>query len=133
MRRDLLDAARWARFLAVMSFIFVGLLMALAIYLVVTVMGIYGRTELAGSRYGFIAFVGFYFLVAIIYLYPSWALLKFGSLLKLALQQGDQDGFNLSLRCLRNLFRYVGILVIILLVVSGGLFLMIGMLANSVS
>lgn len=130
VRGALLDAAWWARFLALMSFIFIGLLMAMGIYLVVTMLSLLDSTGNAGSRYGFAAFIGFYFLLAIVYSYPTYALLKFGSLLKPALETADQDRFNTSMRYLRNLFRYIGILAIILLVASGGLLLLIVALYN---
>lgn len=119
MRADMMDAARWARFLAIMSLIFIGLLFALGIYLTVTLMNLYQAAPSSDGLAGFIGFVGFYFLLSVIYFYPSIALFRFGNQMKPALQTADQSRFNLALRQLRNMFKYIGILAIILLSLFG--------------
>jgi hypothetical protein len=110
----LLETARWAKFLAVVGFVLLGLLILFGVFLS-TIMGA------VGSRYGgsFQNFGGvmmvLYVLIGILYFFPTYYLFKFSTLIKPALLTSNQHGFNSALSYLRSAFRYIGILTLVVL------------------
>ena len=57
----------------------------------------------------------FYILFAVLYFFPCLYLLRFSNKMKLALVADDQEMLTDSFRNLKALFRYVGILTLIIL------------------
>jgi hypothetical protein len=109
------DAARWAKFLAVVGFIFCGLIVLFAIIFAVA-----GATFLSSLGSGASAMGGgivatFYILFGLLYFFPCLYLYNFAGRAQAALRSNDQDQLNISFRNLRALFRFLGILTIIYL------------------
>jgi hypothetical protein len=113
------EIARWAKFLAIIGFIFSGLLCLGLIFL------IFGASAISaqlGAAYGMSYGVGmffFYILIILIFLYPSITLLRFANRVKPALQTANTDLFNEALKNLKNTFKFMGIYMIVMLGIYG--------------
>lgn len=109
------ETGRWSRFLSVIGFIFIALI-ALGGILGATILGSMGGmygTAMPGGMGVAMAFM--YLLIAALYLYPTIALYRFGKLIRPALHNQDQQLFNEAIRHLRNVFKFMGILTLIVL------------------
>ena len=121
-KSHLSDAARWAKFLAIVGFIVCGLII---------IVGIFAGSlleRMSSTRYerfdtnvemntrglGAVATV-LYILMALLYFFPCLFLFNFASKMKTALLSNDQDSLNSSFQNLKKTFRYVGVLTIIVL------------------
>lgn len=136
-KSHLSEAASWARFLAIVGFIFL-ILMVIYGFWMVTMMGAV-MNEFGGGMGGSDMFSGLgtmmavlYLVIAIIYFFPLMFTLRFANKMKQALSTGDQLVLNDSFKNLKITLRYCGILTIIALVfviiaVLGGVVAMAGM------
>ncbi len=123
-RNNFIDMARWTKFLSVFGFVILGLLMAMGLFF-----GLYINkfAEMYGSAspvaalgmIGPIVIILMFVLVISIYIYPIYALLKFSSGIRNAMISENKELFNRSVKHLRNMFRYMGIVLIISLGLYG--------------
>jgi hypothetical protein len=114
-KEHLSETARWARFLAIVGFIFLGLMIiggiAVVSYMANTVDSYNtGINMFAGVGVGMIFF---YLLVAAIWFFPLLFLFRFATRMKAALEGNDQQALNTSLQNLKVCFRYVGVVTIV--------------------
>jgi len=129
-KTHLMEAAKWARFLAIVGFVICSLVAMAGIFsgsVVNQMMSRFGENELRGmSMEGFgtmisIIYIGF----AVLYFFPCLFLFRFANKTKTAFATYEQDTLNKSFQNLKIMFRYVGILTIILLCLYTLSFLMI--------
>lgn len=123
-RTHLGEAARWARFLSIVGFIFLGLFALLMIF-----GGAYLST-LFSQQYGdfdnetggtfqttmTIGLIAYYLVVFLLVFFAYLFLYRFSINMKKALASNDQETLNRSFQNLKILYRYWGILTIIGLV-----------------
>jgi hypothetical protein len=114
----LAEAAKWAKFLAILGFIICALLV---------LTGVFSGTLLAPSfaeinpdlqSMGNLstAFLAVWFtLIAILYFFPSLYLFNFASKMQIALKNNDQISLNTSFKNLKSCFKFWGIFLIIIL------------------
>jgi hypothetical protein len=127
-KAHLLETTRWTKFLAIASFIGLGLMILSGIFLA-SFVSTYSTTNSYSEGSGIL--VG-YVIVALIYFYPLFALLKFSSNMKNGILTNNQELINEGFRYQKGMFRYIGIVMIIglffflLAMMFGGL----GLLAN---
>ena len=109
-----LTMARWTKFLAILGFVLLGVFV---IALCVAVLTQNGLSSSSGpERIGQIIGAGVVaILLASIYFYPTYALLMYSIKVKKAILAADQGDFDLSIKYLMNMFKYMGILLIIVL------------------
>jgi hypothetical protein len=109
------DAARWAKFLAVVGFIFCGLMVLVAILFASVLSSVFNTMGSAGPAFsgGLVSTV--YILMALLFFFPCLYLYNFASKAQAALNRNDQEQLNVSFRNLRAYFRFLGILTIIYL------------------
>ena len=124
------EAARWAKFLAVLGFIVCGLMVVGALF-AGTIMAAFSSLTPGGSA-GAIggAFVSIvYILCALLYFFPCLYLYNFGAKMQVALRANDQEQLNLSFKNIKSYYRFIGILTIIGLgfMVLGLIFFLIGL------
>lgn len=136
-KAHLSETGKWARFLAIVGFIFLGLMVIAGIYLSIT----FSSLEPYDSPYGvnpsgMVAAMGvgmmiFYILFAVIMFFPLLFLLRFANKIKTALAANDQELLNTSFQNLKAYFRFIGIITIIGLAFFGIgiLFGMVGAIA----
>lgn len=116
-RAHMLETVRWGKFLAILGFIFLGLLIVFGL-LSGFVLSAFDQTNTFSAGMG-IGMMFVYLLIAGIYFYPTWALYKFSVLSKQALHTYNQHLFNDSLRYLKNVFKFFGIVTIVMLGLYG--------------
>lgn len=114
------ETAKWARFLAIVGFIFLGLMVIAGIYLSMTVSSFesidsspYGRNTSNMFAAMGVGMMIFYVILAVIMLFPLLFLLRFANKIRHALAGNDQDVLNTSFQNLKAYFRYIGIVTIV--------------------
>jgi uncharacterized membrane protein YjgN (DUF898 family) len=120
-RAHLSEAAKWARFLAIVGFVVCGLIVVLGIFAgsFLSMMSGVSSDDYRGSTVltsGLGAFMAvFYIGMAILFFFPYLFLFRFANHMRSALNTNDQLTLNSSFQNLKIMFRYVGILTIVLL------------------
>lgn len=120
-RAHLSEAAKWAKFLAIVGFVVCGLIVIAGIFagsFLSMMSGTYsdeyrGSTALTSGMGAVMAVM--YIGMAILFFFPYLFLFKFANQMKSALNTNDQQTLNSSFQNLKVMFRYVGILTIVLL------------------
>ena len=114
------EAAKWAKFLAIMGFIVCGLVVVFGIFAgsIFSRMSTYrsfdSNMEINSSGFAAAAAI-VYILIAVLYFFPCLFLFRFAVKMKTALMSDDQNTLNTSFQNLKKTFRYVGVLTIIVL------------------
>lgn len=118
-RSHLWEAAKWAKFLAIIGFIMCGLMAIGGIYLgsVFSSVSPYEREYGSSSIFaGMGVFVGVFYVGLALVAFFGWLfLLRFANNMKNALNTDDQGTLNISFQNLKITFRYVGIITIIII------------------
>jgi hypothetical protein len=110
------EASRWAKFLAIVGFIFCGLLALIALFagsFLGKFMDSFGSASSAYFGGAFVTII--YFGLALLYFFPCLYLYRFGSRAQTALRANDNEQMTSSFRSLKSCFRFLGILTIIVL------------------
>ncbi len=111
----LLETTRWTKFLAIMGFIFIGLLIIVALAFLVagSALSAYSSSGLAllGATGGSI----FFLVIIALYVYPVYALWKFSTNMKSGINMANQEQIIEGFRYQKNMYRFMGILMIIVL------------------
>ena len=115
------ETAKWTRFLAIAGFVFLGIALLASIF-GITLMtssntmrvpeSSEGETVQTAYRIGTVIGMVLMLLVAF---FPLYFLLQFSNQLRAALRSNDQHELTLSFQNLKRYFRYLGIMMIILL------------------
>ena len=116
-RAHLAEAAKWAKFLAIVGFVMCGLIIVLSFFigaLFSTSMSKYGDSPAFGSGFGIIMTI-VYLSFGVLYFFPCLFLFRFANNMIVALNSNEQITLNRSFQNLKIMFRYVGILTIIVL------------------
>lgn len=113
----LLETTRWTKFLAIMGFIFIGFML-----LVIALMMFVNASDLKAiggiPSYVGILMIMFYVLIAVALLLPAVSLLKFSTNMKTGIQTKNIELVSEGFRHQKNLFKYTGIITIILIVIN---------------
>ena len=108
----LTEMAKWAKLISIMGLI-MGLIIAFA-GILTTFLGDSMGT-IAGTR-GMGPIIGFFsIIIGLVYLYPSWLLLKYATIMPSAIKKNDQLLVNDAFKNLKSCFRFWGILALIIL------------------
>lgn len=126
-KAHLSETARWARFLAIIGFIFLGLMLLAGVLVFINIPasdlnntfgGGYGSGGLM-ENLGLGAFIIFFVISTIIIFFPLLYLLRFANRMKTSLNGNDQQALNVSFQNLKSYFRYIGIITIIVMAFYG--------------
>lgn len=112
----LAETSKWAKFLAILGFIFCGLIILVAIFagsILSSMVSRYGGDTMPGFGGAFISII--YILVALLYFFPCLYLFRFATKMQVALKNNDQEILVGSFKNLKSCFRFVGILTIVVL------------------
>ncbi|MCK4569977.1 MAG: hypothetical protein KAT76_06780 [Bacteroidales bacterium] len=109
-------AATWAKFLAIVGFVMIGIIVILGIIFLV------GSADLSSGYYapdpGFFISMGVvYLLIAVVFFFPTYYLLKFAGKMKLALNTRNELSLDDAAKFMRMYYKYVGILTIIIILI----------------
>ena len=136
IKSHLYEAAKWGKFLAIMGFVFCGLIILAGIF-AGSIMGKFTATDESlggGMMAGMGAMMSVvYIVIAIVYFFPCLYLFRFATKMKTALNGNNQPDLNASFENLKSMFKFVGILTVIFLVIYAIIFLVaiIGGVANA--
>jgi len=121
-RAHLSEAAKWAKFLAIFGFIMCGLLVIIGIFFGTFMStfssGPYGNEYSNSAVFGgslAVVMIVVYVGIAVLYFFPCLFLLRFANHMRNALNTNEQLTLNSSFQNLKIMFRYVGILTIVLI------------------
>jgi len=124
------EAARWAKFLAILGFILCGFIVLIALFagsIMATAFGTLGagRTGLIGGAGVSILYIAF----SLLYFFPCLYLYNFASKMQVALRSNDQEFLNQSFKNLKSCYRFIGILMVVYLGLCalGLIFMIIGL------
>ena len=122
-----LEMTSWTKFLAIIGFIFMGIFIIVGFFVATSMSNMpalsSGMCDLGSS-----GIVLVYIILAALYFYPTYALLKYSTGMKAAMNTNDKVQFNQALAYLKNMFKYIGILMIIVLAIYG-LVILLGLFA----
>ena len=128
----LYDAARWARFIAILGFIFIGFMISIGIVIgpVLSVL----NEDMNNTVSGFSAISSgtlavIYIAIAAIYFFPVYYLFLFSNRFIKSYKAKDEESLNASFIYLKKHFKFIGILAIITLAIYILLFI-IGIAAS---
>lgn len=120
-KTHLSETARWAKFLAIVGMVALGLMIAFGLVYSIWISSMmdniqsqYGGIQSRSYTSGVAAASAFMFIVvAVIWFFPLLYMLRFANQMKTALYGNDQENLNTSFQNLKRYFRYVGIITII--------------------
>lgn len=119
MKDYLVETAKWAKFLAIISFIGIGFLVLLSIIMAVTLSGITNESAAApfhGKYITALSISGMYLLFAVLGIFPALYLLRFSKGILKNVSSFDHTATEHALLNLKSLFKFHGIITIGILV-----------------
>jgi hypothetical protein len=113
------ETARWAKFLAIVGFVTCGII-AIVAFIIGPLLSstTFGSLSTSGGGLGSIGgamITTLYLAIAVLYFFPCLFLLHFSVRLNAALRGNDQVRLTSSLKSQKSLFKYVGIMTIVVL------------------
>ncbi|HJS55228.1 MAG TPA: DUF5362 family protein [Chitinophagaceae bacterium] len=120
-RVHLSEAARWAKFLAVFGMIMCGVLVIIGVFagtIFSSISNPYGNEYKNPSVFGnglIVFMIVLYVGIAVLYFFPCLFLLRFANHMRNALNTNDQHTLNSSFQNLKIMFRYMGMLTIVVI------------------
>ena len=111
------ETRKWAMFISIIGFIFVGLCIILTPIVLLSTFSGSSLTELAT--------VIPLLLVSVIYFFPIYFLFKFASHSRIAIEENNSESLENSFRYLKLHYRFMGIFIIVIL----GIYLLAGIVA----
>jgi hypothetical protein len=103
------EVVKWAKFLAICSFVVLGIMLLIGAGVILI--------QFQDQAEGFSAVIMgvFYILMAVLYFFPAMYLHRFATATANAIEQLNDDTLEEGLEQLKSLFRFTGILMIIIL------------------
>ena len=122
----LLETARWAKLLAIVGFVSLGLMVLMGLFMGTIMGSLAAMSPEAATMAGMTGGVGliFYILIAVLYYFPIKYLYDFSSKVKKAIQITDQNLFNEAMMKLKSHYKFIGILMLIMIILYVGMFVM---------
>jgi hypothetical protein len=114
IKNNFLEMARWTKFLAILGFVFLGLMLLGGVGMMFAISKA-AEVNPVLSGIGGVGMFLLYALIVSIEFYPIYALFKFSTGIKQALATFDKETFYIAINWLKNMFRYMGVLAIICL------------------
>jgi hypothetical protein len=111
----LFETARWAKFLSIVGFVMCGIIVLIGFFatsIFSTLGALQNEIPMAGFGYLFMAL---YIGLGVLYFFPCFYLFNFATQMKKALVLRDQTMLNQSLRNIKSCFKFMGIMMIIVL------------------
>ncbi|MDF3026372.1 MAG: hypothetical protein K0S23_679 [Fluviicola sp.] len=118
IKENLITAAKWARFLAVMAFVFTGIMGIASLVILIAALSS-GIPSLIGMGLG-------YMIVTIVFIFPGLYLIRFAGSTEKGLRSNKQGEFDYGIQNLKSLFKFMGIYTIVLI----GVYILIFMFAS---
>lgn len=104
------ESGTWGRFLAIVGFVMIGLIVVVGLF-AGALLGELGAPM--GISGGFFSLI--YLLIGVFYFFPTWYLFKFATNARDAIARKDAQALTTSLENLKSMFKFMGILMIVIL------------------
>lgn len=112
IRHNLMITAKWGKFLAILGYVMIGLLVIIGIVMMVTNFNMF---EELGVRPAMGLFGIIYWAIAAIYYFPVTYLYRFSNKIKSGLILVDQTHITNAFSNLKSFFKFTGIMMIVML------------------
>ena len=112
-KSNMLETARWTKFLGIVYIIFLALFLLAMLFMGAAFSSLGGSSGLAAL--GTVGMVLYMLIMIALVIYPIYALMKYSNTIKPALLTGNQQQFNEATGSMKGFFKYIGILVIVVL------------------
>src|SRR4249920_580259 len=109
------ETAKWAKFMAILGFIFCGLIVLVGLFAASFMSAALGKFSGEGSVLGGVALYVIYLLLALVYFFPFLFLFNFASSMQTSLRNNDQQQLTQSFKNLKSCYKFLGILMIVIL------------------
>jgi hypothetical protein len=106
------ETAKWAKFLAIIGFVLIGLMLVFAIF-ATTIFDMVSKMQPGIPEGMGMAMSGTYLVLAIIYFFPVYYLLQFSIKMKKALATKNDDNLAKSFEMLKSHYKFIGVFTII--------------------
>ena len=116
-RRFLSETAKWAKFLAIVGFVFLGLFLIFGLFFGSIMGAATSGLEDVGpiGAAGAAGFGLIYVVLSLLYFFPSFFLYRFATRTTAALAASDSEALAHGLGQLKSSFKFIGVLTIIML------------------
>jgi hypothetical protein len=108
----LLETAKWCKFLAIVGYIGMGLLVLLGLGFMVG-LSVFSSISHLGFPIGLFGLI--YIFIAVLYFFPISYMYKFSTNITQGLKSNNQQSVNYGFKNLKSLFKFMGILTIVVL------------------
>jgi hypothetical protein len=122
-KATLLETARWTKFLAVIGIVVLSLLLLAGISAGAIMSSVDSSYSSMFTAMGTAGMITYCLVVIAIQFYPIYAMMKFSTMVKRALNTADKVQFNEALGYLKGIFKYIGIVTIIVISLYGLIFI----------
>lgn len=109
IKENLLIAAKWARFLAIIGFIFTGFLGIASLFMLIT--------SLASGFAPLMLMAVVYIGMTVVMIFPALYLIRFAGSTEKGLNSNKQGEFDYGIQNLKSLFKFSGIYTIVLIAI----------------
>jgi protein-S-isoprenylcysteine O-methyltransferase Ste14 len=113
-KAHLLETTRWTKFLAIIGFISIALMLFLFLFMLFFSSALAAMAPSITSL-GFLGYTLFLVFLFVLYIYPTTMLYRFSISVKQALLQGNEQLLETGFRYQKNMFKFMGIIIIALL------------------
>lgn len=108
IKENLITAAKWARFLAIIGFVFTGFMGIASLFVLVTAMA---------SGIGMLMFMAVVYIgLTVVMIFPALYLIRFAGSTEKGLNSNKQGEFDYGIQNLKSLFKFTGIYTIVVIV-----------------
>lgn len=114
------EAARWTKFLSILGFVGIGIMVLVALFAGAVLSMLPGTSELPFPP-AFLSVI--YLLIAVLYFFPVYYLYQFSTKLSDALAQKNNSYLETAFENLKSHYKFIGILAIIMLSLYALIFL----------
>lgn len=112
----LIETSKWAKFLAIVGFIGMGILILISIFVMFGLSKFSSFSD-SGISMGIIGFI--YIILAAIYYFPISYLYQFSKQIKNGVNTNDKASVTSGFQNLKSLFKFMGIFTIVVLSIYG--------------
>ena len=111
-KQALLVASKWAKFLSIIGFIGVGIMVIVGIFIMFQLSNLPIQIT-NGFPFGIIGFL--YIAMALLYFFPTYYLFQFANNTKKGISNNSNESVEIGLVNLKSMFKFIGIFTVVIL------------------
>ena len=108
------ETRKWGYFLAILGFIFIGIMIVFGLFIGL-IFSKFMPPTMANSPFPLSFLTPFYIVLALVYLFPTLYLFRFSTWTKKGVSSMSSGDINQAFKNLKSLFRFIGILTIVMM------------------